>query len=337
MPARRLPTNPNLEHLKKQAKQLVKEHGAEQVDAFARIKASFPRLSSASVREILAADFTLCNAQLVVAREHGFATWKELTEAVTISDTSPVQGVLIDDNPCLRWVQAEIAQAASTELPVLIAGERGTGKGLAARAIHRLSSRRDGTFLQVNCDVNPGILVESELFGHEEGAFTGARARRVGKVEGARRGTIYLDEIGRLSRAAQGKLIRFLEDGTFERLGGSEILQADVRVIAATDPDLQEMVSEGVFRQELAFILQKILLQLPPLRERQEDIPRLAAHFIEQMAAHLGREAPRLMPEAEKALQAHDWPGNVGELEYRVQKAVAEFQGMEIRREDIGM
>ena len=153
--SKRLPSNPNLEHLKKQAKQLVGDHKAGQVDAFARIKFCFPRLAQASVHEILAADFSLCNAQLVIAREYGFETWKELAAAITAPESSPSRDSFVGDNPSLHWVQAQIEQVAPTDLPLLISGETGTGKGLVARAIHRLSARKDGPSIQVQCSAVP--------------------------------------------------------------------------------------------------------------------------------------------------------------------------------------
>ena len=332
-----LPFNPSIENLKKQAKQLVKDHKAGQVDAFTRIKTSFPRLAHASVHEILDAEFSLCNAQLVVAREYGFATWKEMVEAVTMPESSSFDDVLVSDNPSLRWVQPMVTQAAATQLPVLISGETGTGKGVVARTIHRLSARKNSPFIQVNCSASPDILVESDLFGHEEGAFTGAHARKPGKIEVARGGTLFLDEIGDLGLSTQAKLLRLLEDYTFERIGGSEMLEADVRVVAATGWNLEELVEAGVFRQDLAYLLLKLPLQLPPLRERREDIPLLATHFMEKMAANLDKAVPGLSPEALRALQDHEWPGNVRELENRVQRAVAICPEPSIRREDIAL
>ena len=198
---------------------------------------------------------------------------------------------------------------------MLILGETGTGKGLAAGTVHGLSQRKDGPFIQVNCGAIPEGLVESELFGHEKGAFTSAIVRKLGKVELAAGGTLFLDEIGDLALDAQVKLLQLLEEHTFERVGGTETLTADVRIVAATNRDLQRMVNEGRFREDLYFRLQVFPMRLPPLRERREDIPRLATYFMEQMGTHLHKEVTQLTSDALAALKAYDWPGNVRELE----------------------
>ena len=331
-----LPANPNLENLKKQAKHLAKAHKAGQVEAFSRIKASFPPLADASVKEILAADFSLCNAQLVVAREYGFATWKELAAAVESPESSAFNDAFVGDNPSLGWVQEQLAQAAAANLPVLVWGESGTGKGLVARTIHRLGGRKEAPFVQVSTSEVPEILLESELFGHEEGAFTGARSRKLGKVEVAQGGTVFIDEIGRVSAPLQAKLRRLVEEGSFERVGGTETLQADVRLVAATDRDLSAMVAAGDFRQDLALLLERLEIRLPALRQRPADIPGLAEHFIAQMAVQLQRPAPRLEADVRQDLQAYDWPGNVRELEGRIQRAVVRATDS-IKREDIDL
>jgi len=218
---------------------------------------------------------------------------------------------------------------------VLILGETGTGKGLVARTVHELSNRKAGRFVQVNCGAIPENLVESELFGHERGAFTGAVSRKLGKVELAAGGTLFLDEIGDMPLASQVKLLRLLEEGTFERVGGIETLDANVRVIAATNRDLQEMVSEGTFREDLYFRLRVFPVQVPPLRERREDIPALAIYFMQQNAAHLNKEVTTLTPQALAALETYEWPGNVRELANMVHRAVIVCPGSEIRAEDI--
>ena len=229
----------------------------------------------------------------------------------------------------------QLAEVAPTDVTVLILGETGTGKGLAARTVHGLSARRTGPFIPVNCGAIPEGLVESELFGHERGAFTGAIARKLGKTELAEEGTLFLDEIGDLTPAAQTKLLRFLEERTFERVGGTEMLSADVRIIAATNRDLRGMVEKGEFREDLYFRLQVFPIELPPLRERREDIPVLAGYFMERMAAHLNKEVTHLTPDALAALHAHDWPGNIRELEHAVERAVIVCRELAIRAEDI--
>jgi formate hydrogenlyase transcriptional activator len=231
--------------------------------------------------------------------------------------------------------QQLLATVAPTDLAVLILGETGTGKGLAARTLHRLSARKTAPFIQVNCGAIPEGLVESELFGHEKGAFTGATSRKLGQIEVAEGGTLFLDEIGDLAPAAQAKLLQFLEERTFQRVGGTETLQVDVRVIAATNRDLVQMVEAGPFREDLYFRLQEFTVELPPLRERREDIRLLAEYFMERMAAHLNREVTQLSPEALAALEGYDWPGNVRELEHAVKRAVVVCPGTAIRARDI--
>ena len=237
----------------------------------------------------------------------------------------------------LRQVQTQLAQVAPTEVTVLILGETGTGKGLAARALHGMSGRKAGLCLQVNCGGLPSGLIESELFGHERGAFTGATRRKLGLVELAAGGTLFLDEIGDLIPEAQVKLLQVLEEGTFSRVGGTEVLSADVRVVAATNRDLQQMVAEGRFREDLFFRLQGFTVHLPPLRERREDIPLLASYFMEGMAAHLNKRVSGLTPEVLDALQTYDWLGNVRELEQAIKRGVIVCPGPVIRVEDLAL
>ena len=243
----------------------------------------------------------------------------------------------VGDSPALRQLKAEIAEAASTDLPVLVLGETGTGKGVTARAVHRVGSQRHGPFLQISCGAIPGGLLESELFGHEQGAFTGAHSRKVGRVELAAGGTLFLDEIGDMSLEGQVKLLRLLEEGVFERVGGMQTLRAQVRVVAATNRDLGKMITEGNFRADLFYRLQGFVLGVPSLRERLEDIPLLAAYFAEGMAVHLNRTRPELSAGALAVLQGHDWPGNVRELEHVVKRAVVVCRGGVIRAEDLGI
>ncbi|MEW6753606.1 MAG: sigma 54-interacting transcriptional regulator [Candidatus Latescibacterota bacterium] len=236
----------------------------------------------------------------------------------------------VGSSPAIRSAQAQLEEVARTDLTVLILGETGTGKGLAARLVHRLSARSAGPFIQVNCGALPEGLVESELFGHEKGAFTGAVARRLGKVELAEGGTLFLDEIGDLSPAAQAKLLEVLEERTFMRVGGSQPLRAQVRVVAATNRDLAQMVGQGAFREDLYYRLQGFPVTLPPLRQRRGDIAALAHYFMVRMATHLSKHLVGLEPEAADALLAYPWPGNVRELEHVVQRAVVVCRGARI-------
>jgi transcriptional regulator with GAF, ATPase, and Fis domain len=211
---------------------------------------------------------------------------------------------------------------APTNATVLLLGETGTGKGLIARAIHEASRRKDRPFMQVNCAaLNPG-LIESELFGHERGAFTGAAARRTGRFEGAHGTTLFLDEIGDLPAELQPKLLRVLQDGEFERLGGSTTIKTDVRVIAATNRDLEREVEEGRFRRDLWYRLSIFPISIPPLRERLDDIPLFVSSFVKKYGQWMGKEFNMVPLKTIKALQEYSWPGNVRELENLVERAV---------------
>ena len=246
-----------------------------------------------------------------------------------------IAGEFVGKSPALLQVLEQLAEVAPSEVSVFISGETGTGKGLAARTVHGLSPRQARPFIQVNCGAIPASLVESELFGHERGAFTGAVARKLGKIELADGGTLFLDEIGDLSFEAQVKLLRFLDEHAFERVGSTRTINPDVRVIAATNRDLRQMVEAGQFREDLYFRLRIFPVQLPPLNKRREDIPLLAVYFMQEMAAHLHKEVTQLTPEALHMLQAYDWPGNVRELEHTIQRAVIVCRGTAIQAEDI--
>ena len=259
---------------------------------------------------------------------------EELTQAL---GTGRPQRPFVGHSEALRQVQAHLHEIAPTDLTVLILGETGTGKGLAAAAVHGLSSRKTGPFIPVNCGAIAAGLVESELFGHEKGAFTGALARKLGKVEIAQTGTLFLDEIGDMPLEAQVKLLRFLEEKQFERVGGTQTLAANVRIIAATNRDLRQMIAAGRFRQDLYFRLQSFPVHLPPLRKRREDIPLLARFFAEAFARHLNRPIPQLSEAALMHLQGYDWPGNVRELEHLIQRAVLRCKSGWILAQDVAV
>ena len=243
----------------------------------------------------------------------------------------------IGSSPALRRFLVSVKKVAATDMTVLIRGETGTGKGLAARMLHALSPRCDQPFIEVNCGALPATLIDSELFGHEKGAFTSADSQRLGRVELAEGGTLFLDEIGDMTSETQVKLLRLLEEGTFERLGSSESLTTRTRVVAATNRNLEEMVGRGGLRQDLYFRLNAFPLYLPPLRERKEDIPALAEYFKQRMAAHLGKEIDPLAPEVVEALQSCDWPGNVRELEHAIKRAVVMCAETRIGVGDLGL
>jgi transcriptional regulator with GAF, ATPase, and Fis domain len=230
---------------------------------------------------------------------------------------------IVGRSPELKQVYEQIALAAETEASVLLRGETGTGKGLFARAIHVNSRRQSGPFVVVDCTTLPAQLVESELFGHERGAFTGADRRVPGKVELAEKGTLFLDEIGDLPSDIQGKLLRFLQERSFERVGGRETLHADVRVVCATHRDLEGLVQGGRFREDLYYRVRVVEIELPPLRIRgPAEIEVLARHFADMYAARYGRPTPRIDESALELLRAHGWPGNVRELEHWIESAV---------------
>jgi psp operon transcriptional activator len=219
--------------------------------------------------------------------------------------------------------QERLSRVAPINRPVLILGERGTGKELAASRLHYLSNRWQGPFVALNCSALASSLIESELFGYEKGAFTGAEQRRMGRFETADGGTLFLDEIGNIPMEVQEKILRVVEYNTFERVGGSESVEVDVRIIAATNTDLKAMAAKKVFKQDLLDRLSFEVLFLPPLRERKEDILLLANHFAGRMAVELGwEEIPQFSPEAIEALEGYGWPGNVRELKNVVERAV---------------
>ena len=229
---------------------------------------------------------------------------------------------MVGESPALARIRAAIAQVAPTDSTVLIQGETGTGKELVARAIHDAGRRRERPFVAVNCAALPRELVESELFGHEKGAFTGAAQQRRGRFELAGGGTLLLDEVGELPPEAQAKLLRVLQERSFERVGGAQTLRADVRVIAATNRDLNAHVGSGGFRADLYYRLNVFPLVLPPLRERRGDIPALIQHLAEKAARKLGRRLEAISPGFIERAVAHDWPGNVRELENVIERAL---------------
>ncbi|MGH7287109.1 MAG: sigma-54-dependent transcriptional regulator, partial [Myxococcota bacterium] len=223
-------------------------------------------------------------------------------------------GNLVGRGAAMRHVFETIRKVAETDLSVLVRGESGTGKELVAQALHEASARRSAPFVAVNCAAISRELVESELFGHEKGAFTGADARRIGRFESAHGGSIFLDEIGDMAPDTQAKVLRVLQERTFERVGGAKPIQVDVRVVAATHRDLEKEVATGRFREDLYYRLKVVEIPLPALRERPEDLPALAERFLVQVAERLGRARKRLTPDALAALTRHAWPGNVREL-----------------------
>jgi formate hydrogenlyase transcriptional activator len=231
-------------------------------------------------------------------------------------------GEIIGASPALRHVLEQIENAAPTDSTVLIQGETGTGKELIARAIHQLSHRSQGTFVKLNCSAIPAGLLESELMGHEKGAFTGAISQRLGRVELASKGTLFLDEVGDLPLELQPKLLRVLQDGQFERLGSSKTMTSDFRLVAATNRDLRTLAAEQQFRMDLFYRLSVFPITAPPLRERREDIPILVRHFVQDFAARMRKPIDSIPTEAMEALVNYPWPGNVRELRNVVERSV---------------
>lgn len=249
--------------------------------------------------------------------------------AVAASQSDAASGdVFLGRSPGMLEVFKQIGRIAGQNVTVLIRGESGTGKELVARSIYQHSKRSDRTFIAVNCAALPDSLLESELFGHEKGSFTGADRRRIGKFEQCSGGTLFLDEVGDMSPAVQGKVLRVLQEQRFERVGGNSTISTDVRIIAATNRPLEKMVEAGEFRKDLLYRLNSVTLTLPPLRERREDLPTLLEHYLGSMSRELDRsDIEGISPEALQLLQAYDWPGNVRELQSVLRRALFNTTG----------
>ncbi len=243
------------------------------------------------------------------------------------STTHPSADHIVGLSSAMQEVYKAIGRVAPQDVNVLILGESGTGKELVARAIYQHSKRSQQPFLAINCAAIPEALLESELFGHERGAFTGADRQRIGKFERANRGTLFLDEIGDMSLATQAKILRLVQDGSFERVGGNETLRTDVRIVAATNKNLDQAIGDDSFREDLYYRLKVFSIRLPPLRERKEDLPRLVEHFIELFNRQLGRKVASAPPETLQIIESHDWPGNVRELQGALKYAFVQAAG----------
>ena len=254
-----------------------------------------------------------------------------------MADQAAQRVELIGQTAAMAALRATIARLAETDLAVLIVGENGTGKEVVAQAIHYLSPRRERPFVAVNCAAIPESLAESELFGHERGAFTDAREPRQGKFEAAHGGTLFLDEIGDLSLASQAKLLRALEERVVVRLGGSTPIRTDVRLLAATNQDLAEMVRQKRFREDLYYRINVVTVEIPPLRRRADDVPLLADHFLEQFCRNARRHVPEFSPEARRRLVEHPWPGNVRELRNLMERIAYLVPDERIEAEQLGL
>ncbi|TBR13187.1 MAG: sigma-54-dependent Fis family transcriptional regulator [Lysobacter sp.] len=270
----------------------------------------------------------------VIGHAHGMARlacgWAERRAGTALDG-------IIGASPAMQTLGRVLGKAAMTEAPVFIAGETGTGKELAAQALHRQSRRKDLPFVAINCGAIPHSLIQSELFGYERGAFTGAQQRKLGRIEMANGGTLFLDEIGDLPMESQAALLRFLQEGAFERLGGHDTIRVDVRVVSATHHDLEAAIAKGTFRADLYHRLCVLRLQQPPLRERGGDIDLLAAHALTCYSAEGQRAIKGFAPCARQALHVYPWPGNVRELINRVRQAVVMSDGRLITAADLGL
>jgi len=322
------------------------------LDAFSRIAQVDPRLPVIIVTAYASTE-TAIEAMRRGAFEYllkpvDFAQLESVVnKALEVSRLSRVPAVLSTDHEdmavdrivgqsqSMQEVYKAIGRIASHEAPVLILGESGTGKELVARAVYHYSHRSQKPFLAINCAALPETLLESELFGHEAGAFTGADQRRIGKFEQVNGGTIFLDEIGDMSLATQAKALRLIQDQTFQRLGGTQTVQTNVRIIAATNQDLLQRIDEGEFRLDLFYRLNVFTINLPPLRERQEDCPFLVDHFIKKFNRDTGKRVRGMTPEAMSICQAYDWPGNVRELESAIRFAMARSSGDILTRDSL--
>ena len=245
-------------------------------------------------------------------------------------------GKIIGSSEKMQGIFTTVRRVATTDVSVLIAGESGTGKELIAMAIHSHSVRKNNPFIPINCGAIPGNLMESELFGHEKGAFTGAHIQRKGRIELANGGTLFLDEIAELPLSLQVKILRFLQDHKIERVGGREMMEVDLRIVAATNKDIKRLISDGLFREDLYYRLAVVTIDLPPLRERGEDIFILAKTFLKKFAVD-GREPKKLSSEAIDAIALYEWPGNVRELENKMRRAITLAEGPTITPSDIGL
>ena len=267
---------------------------------------------------------------LLLMVERALAQRRLATENILLKDElAQRRGApqIVGEDPKLKQVSVALQRAAGTDTTVLLEGESGTGKELFARALHVLSARNDGPFVAINCAAIPETLLETELFGHEKGAFTGAANRKPGKFEMAHRGTLFLDEIGDLPLALQAKILRALEEKKFERVGGTTLLHVDVRVVAATNRNLRNAVAAKQFREDLFFRLSVFPITIPPLRERPSDIPMLAKYFIDRFCRDLNKKPLSLAPSAVEELLAYQWPGNVRELQNCIERAVILTEG----------
>ncbi|TCW17939.1 two-component system response regulator AtoC [Raoultella sp. BIGb0138] len=303
--------------------------------AYAEVETAVEALRSGAFDYVIK-PFDLDELTLVIQRALQLQAMKqEIRSLHKALSTSWQWGHILTNSPAMMDICKDTAKIALSQASVLVSGESGTGKELIARAIHYNSRRSNGPFIKINCAALPESLLESELFGHEKGAFTGAQTLRQGLFERAHRGTLLLDEIGEMPPILQAKLLRILQEREFERIGGHQTIKVDIRIIAATNRDLQAMVKEGHFREDLFYRLNVIHLMLPPLRERREDIALLANHFLQKFSSENQRDIIEIDPAALSLLATWPWPGNIRELSNVIERAVVMSTGAVIFAEDL--
>jgi two-component system, NtrC family, nitrogen regulation response regulator NtrX len=273
--------------------------------------------------------------RLLLTVRNGLAHAELVGENARLREAAESRYQMVGTSPALKAVQELIAKVGPTAARVLITGENGTGKELVARGLHEASPRRDHAFVEVNCAAIPSELIESELFGHMKGSFTGAFADRTGKFEQADGGTLFLDEVGDMSLSAQAKLLRVLQEGVVTRIGGAKPIQVDVRVLAATNKDIEGEIAEARFREDLLYRLNVVPIEVPPLRERLEDVPALVKHFADRLAASAGVPGKKFAEDAVVRLQSRAWPGNIRELRNAVERALILAPGKVVTGADI--
>ena len=320
-----------LDQLKKYAKDLAEVYSSEKEKKSELKRAHQQLIKYADALNQTILDLKDKNIELEEAYRELSKTHKQVVkENVDLKNQLDMQYQIVGESIEIKKVLADAIKVANSKATVLIEGESGTGKELIARLIHKSGSRKDKPFVVVNCGAIPETLMEAELFGHEKGAFTGALFKKIGLFETAHGGTIFLDEIGEMSRAMQVKFLRVLQEGTLNRIGSSKPTTVDVRVISATNKDLEKMTEEGGFREDLFYRINIVQLRIPPLRERRKDIQVLAKHFLEKFSTERGIRGIKFSSEAMKAILSYDWPGNVRELENAIERAVVMGDGSKI-------
>ncbi len=273
---------------------------------------------------------------LIVQRAFRIHELEHKNRRLQLEYQSPLEGIIASDAVMIRICQT-LEKIAPTNVTCLILGESGTGKEVLSKAVHRLSPRCESRFVAINCAAVPENLMESELFGYERGAFTGANKRTIGKVEAAHGGTLFLDEIGDMPLSLQAKLLRFLQEREIERLGGRDVIPVDVRVVCATNKNLEEMVAEGSFREDLYYRISEIVIEIPPLREREGDRILLARHLLQKFSSEHSKIVTGFTAEAASATEAYHWPGNIREMENKIRRAVIMCEGKMLTARDLGL